>query len=49
MARQATNGTKLPWAHFSNVTWIALAALAIVIALFAAWAVWFPSYPILFR
>jgi hypothetical protein len=47
MGQQATNDTKLPHSHWSRVTWIALATLAIVIALYVGWAVWFPSYSIL--
>jgi hypothetical protein len=46
---QATNATKLPHTHFSGVTWIALATLAVVLALFVVWAVWFPSYAIIPR
>lgn len=47
MAHQATNDKKLPRAHFSGVTWIALATVAIAIALLVVWAVWSPSDPII--
>lgn len=31
----------LPKAHFSTVTWVALVTVAVMVALYVAWAVWF--------
>jgi hypothetical protein len=40
---------KLPLAHPTRVTYLAIAAIVLAIAVFVIWALWFPPPPILFR
>lgn len=45
----ATDKNKLPLAHPTTITWVAIAAVVVIVALYILWTIFLaePAYPLL--